>query len=371
MGNRHLVNAASFVCVGLGAVLTATTAQAAKPGGGPADACVGAVPSFVFNRAVSGSARKDIYLANETATCTRFLFSVTAGNYMRALSFRVVEQPGGGSQGRVVATDGLNVLRLVRFNIGDNMMVSGLENDVVFEPSQPGFIDEGFDIAADGRKLVYMTADETAASDAVITPADSLVFRVRILPDVDTCADAATPCAYSAGTLVAERIGSSNRLEFPRWNVAGSAVFVVDYQGDLWRPDISRIGLSPGESPEVKVSRSLGRELTLFQVRPDPVNTEVVVYGGKPLVGPNGSNCRDLRVIRSSDGLRLNSDTSLLVVGAAQQSADGTSRQLLVDGAKESRNGVCSGTGTILRAIDNGISVQSIALTSGYRPATP
>ena len=375
MARRYFVALGSILWLGLCATLTAISAHAAKPGGGSVQNCAGAVPSFVFNRAVSGSTRKDIFLANAAATCTQFLFSVTAGSYVRALSFRIVEQPGGVRQGRVLATDGLNVLRLVRFTIGDDMVLSNLQDDVVFEPSQSGFIDEGFDLAADGRRLVYVTADETAESDAVITPAASRIYRMRVLADVGACADAVTPCRYDAGPLVTERTGSSFRLEFPRWSVDGSAIFVVDYEGDAWSPNISRIRLPTPTDPletVIKVSRGLARELTLYQVRPDPTVAEVLIYGAKPLVGPNGSKCRELRVSRSSDGTRVDSATRVLVGGgASQQSADAASRRLVLDGAKESKTGVCSSTGTLLSAIDNGSTVQLTSLTNGFRPATP
>ena len=75
---------------------------------------------------------------------------------------------------------------------------------------EPGYIDSGFDLFSDGRRLVYVTVDETAQSDAVITPAATRVYRMRVLEDVDACADAA-PCRYDAGPLVMERTGSSNR----------------------------------------------------------------------------------------------------------------------------------------------------------------
>ena len=160
-------------------------------------------------------------------------------------------------------------------------------------------------------------------------------------------------------------------LEWPRWSVAGTAVFVADYDGDAWNPNISQVSLDPLQTI-VKVSRSAARELTLFQVRPDPVNTEVLVYGGKEPGGANGSKCRDLRVSRSWDGLRLNSATRLLLGGGASQlSTSATTRQVLLDGGKESKTGACSSTGTILRATDNGSTVQTAPVTSGYLPATP
>lgn len=360
----------------LGATLTTASAYAAKPRGGSASDCVGAVPSFVFNGAVSGSTRKDIVLANATATCTRLLFSVTAGSYTRTLSFRIVETDEG-RQGRVLATDGLNVLRLVRFTIGDDMVLSDLKDDVTFAPSQPGFIDESFDLHANGHQLVYLNSDEDAISDGNVTPADARVYRMRVLPDVDACAGPDGPCAYDAGSLVAERTGASNRLEFPRWNVAGAAVLFMDFQGDAWNPDVSRIEPSSPTNSQTAtvVSGESVRELMLYQVRPDPVHSEVVIYGGKPLTGPDGSNYRDLRIglaDGSVPGSLVNSSTRLLVGGgAAQLSVGTTSRPLLVDGAKESKSGVCSSNGTIVRATDSGTSVQVSTLTSGFRPATP
>ena len=79
-----------------------------------------ATPSFVFTESPSPGIRKDFYLANSSAACQRFLFSLSGAPYERYSSFRVVS-----AEGRIVTTDGgSGGLLLVRFPIGADMQVN-------------------------------------------------------------------------------------------------------------------------------------------------------------------------------------------------------------------------------------------------------
>lgn len=357
----------------------ATVAMAAKPGGG-GDSCSGATPSFVFGKVNTPLPRKDIYLSNATGTCTRLLFSVSSGNYNRAMSFRVIEPTPGTIEGRVVLSDGGSTLLLARFPIGADMVVSNVVTANIFKPSQPGFIDNGyFDLASDGRSLVYITSDETAVDDEPL-PSGSSVYRLRSIPNVDDCVQTADreACDYDDGTLLAERVGLYYRIALPRWSADTdrASVYLLDYYGDGYNPYISRVPSGPPQvgaplhEPQPVIDEP---QLSLFELRRRG-DQEMLVYSARS--DRTTSSCNELRVVdtascESLSCARINSVASRVVVGprASVQSATATSLTILVDGATVSRRGSCSYTSMVTRISDSPEGVQSTAIGSGFGPA--
>ena len=322
------------------------------------DPCLGAEPSFVFWD--SGN----VYLANETATCRRFLFTANAGSYSRYSSFHM----DGEGIARVVTTDGLDTLLLARFTIGSNMAVdpSTVIIDHIFDPAQPGAIDvDSFDLWSDGHRLAYITMDETEASN-------TFHMRLRVLDDIDTCVDAPPGCQYSAGTFLAESIGLETRMGSPRWSADGSRIYLEDYRGDGQRPVIARVPsdlqqpLGIGEDPELVLN---GSQLRLWEIN-TVGNEEVMVYIDRP-----GNGCWDLRAVKTatcSGGNcpdQISSTSSRLLVSVfwgGIQSATETSLTFLAGGASENRRGACTISGKIVRIVDSTTEgVQTTVLTPG------
>jgi hypothetical protein len=358
-------NTAGSLAVTFGAalLLVAMPALAGKPtkpgGGGGGDPCIGAAPSFVFTKAANTGGRRDFYLANASATCQRFLFSLSAGNFERYSSFRVVS-----GQGRIVTTDGASDLLLARFPIGIDMQVdtASIVIDRIFDPAQAGTIDvTNFDLAADGQKLAYVTSNEDGGSTSL--------WRLRVINSVDACVTAS--CSYDAGEKLAERIGSTYGMLSPRWNASGTMIYVEDYYGVWDSPYISRIPTSTPHTPEIVID---GSKLRLFELRSRSNGSELLAYGEQA-----GSGCRDVRVVDvSSAGCgnascpRVNSESPrvLVIRFATLESVSDTAMTILADGATEGRKSGCSGTGTITKAVDSAAGIQISTLTSGASPAS-
>ena len=354
--NRHTFGAVLAATLGATLALASPTLLAAKPGS-DSDPCIGATPSFVFTKSPSPGIRKDFYLANSSAACQRFLFSLSGAPYERYSSFRVVS-----AEGRIVTTDGgSGGLLLVRFPIGADMQVNTASVVIkrIFNVAQGGFIDAtAFDLAADGHKLTYITTDEDGGT--------SWLFRLRAIDDVDACADPVPACAFGAGTLLDERVGLNYSIQSPRWSADGSMIYLEDYYGDGFNPYISRVSASEFNStPEVVVD---GSQLRLFELR-QRGEGEVLAYGEQA-----GSGCRDVRVVSCQDGscLRVNNESPRVLVTrfASLQFVSETSITILADGATEGKRSGCSGTGKITRAIDSEAGVQISTVTTGGNPAS-
>jgi len=289
------------------------------------------------------------------------LFSVSAGNYERYVSFRVVS-----GEGLAVTTDGLDHLLLARFPIGADMQVDTASVEVfrIFDPAQDGYVDAtSFELAADGRKLTYITTNEDGGN--------TWLFRLRFVADLNDCLP--DGCSYSAGALLAESVGLSYALSSPRWSSDGSSIYFEDYHGVGDNPYISRVpasGQSGGlETPEIVLS---GPKLRLFELRPAN-GMELLSYGS-----PIGSGCRDVRVVDVSSAdcsngacPQLNNDSPRVLVSrlATIQSVTDDAITILADGGKEGRKGGCTATDTITKAVDSAVGVQISTVANGKMPA--
>ncbi len=335
------------------------------------DPCLGETAAFVFVRQATNSTPvRDFYLANASATCKRYLLSLSAGNYHRYSSFRIVTTDGV-QEGRIVTTDGISDLLLIRFPIGAGMGVdpATITTQRIFDPAQPGAIDVNyFDLAADGHRLAYVTEDEDGGT--------TWLSRLRFIDDVDACVPStpgALACRYDVGTLLAEHVGLSYVLSSPRWSSDGSWIYFEDRRGDFYRPYISRVSpqapLPVGAEAEIVHN---GNDLRLFELRLRD-GDEVMAYGEK-----FGSGCPDVRVVRTAsctngsctDRVNSTSPRVMAIRFATLQSIDNASMTILADGAQESRKGSCSGTDQITRAVDSTTTgVQITSLTPGAGPA--
>ncbi len=331
------------------------------------DACTGATATFVYSKGAT-NATKTLYVANETATCTRLLYTF-ANSYGHYASFRVVSS-SNGQEGRVVTTDGGSLL-LLRFHIGDNMTVdrAAIVVQPIFDSIQAGNIDvNAFELAQDGHKLVFVTLDEDGGG--------TRLTRLRYITDVDLCVPASPggpSCMYSIGTLLAETTGAYYRLGAPRWNTDGSWIYLRDGRDTPFSPYISRVSLDapllPGTDPEIVMS---GNALTLLELKLRG-SEEVLAYGER-----SGTGCRDVRVVLTSScgsGIcanQINSTSPRVLFGffGSLASIDSTSMTILTEGASENRKGDCIASGQIIRAIDSSTTgVQVNVLVSGALPA--
>lgn len=372
--NRLTVCATCVATLGAMLALASTSAVAGKPGGGTGSSCTGAAPAFVFSKGATNTNRKDLYLANASATCQRFLFTFST-RYDHYSSFRVVTTEAGGSEGRVVTTEGGSDLILVRFPIGSTDMQvvpASVKIQRIFEPLQDGAIDvTSFDLAANGHRLAYVTNDEDGFG--------TWLTRLRVIDDVDACVPTLvkpSACLYGAGTKLAEHRGLSYVFDSPHWSTDGQWIYLNDRRGDFWNPNISRVSstvpLADFVEPDVVISGN-GNRLSLFELR-SRVNQEVLVYSETI----NGG-CRKVRVVSTdscseaicSNQINSSSPPVLMVRWASLQSIDAASMTILADGGKEDNKGNCSGTGQIVRAVDssvNGVTITS--LTTGAGPAS-
>jgi hypothetical protein len=336
------------------------------------DPCQGETAAFAFwKRATNMTPVRDLYLSNPTATCQRYLLSLSAGNFHRYSSFRVVVTDGR-QEGRLVTTDGASDLLLIRFPIGVDMGIDPATVTVqrIFDPAQDGTIDvTDFELAADGHRLAYVTSNEDGGT--------TWLSRLRFIDDVDACVPStpgALACRYDVGLQLAEHVGLSYVLSSPRWGTDGSWIYFEDRRGDFYRPYISRVSpqapLPVGAEAEIVHS---GNDLRLFELRSHD-GDEVMAYGEK-----FGSGCHDVRVVRTAsctngsctDRVNSTSPRVMAVRFATLQSIDNASMTILADGAQESRKGSCSGTDQITRAVDsttNGVEITS--LTPGAGPAS-
>ena len=331
------------------------------------DACTGATATFVYSKGAT-NATKTLYVANETATCTRLLYTF-ANSYGHYASFRVVSS-SNGQEGRVVTTDGGSLL-LLRFPIGDNMTVdrAAIVVQPIFDSIQAGNIDvNAFELAQDGHKLVFVTLDEDGGG--------TRLTRLRYITDVDLCVPASPgspSCMYSIGTLLAETTGTYYRLGAPRWNTDGSWIYLRDGRDTPFSPYIGRVSLDapllPGTDPEIVMS---GNALTLLELKLRG-SEEVMAYGER-----SGTGCRDVRVVLTSScgsGIcanQINSTSPRVLFGyfGSLASIDSTSMTILTEGASENRKGDCIASGQIIRAIDSSTTgVQVNVLVSGALPA--
>jgi hypothetical protein len=328
----------------------------------------------VFSKGATNTSRKDLYLSNASATCQRYLFSVSNGSYERYSSFRVVLS-GGVQEGRIVTTNGGKDLLLARFPIGSTDMhvdPASVTIQRIFDPLQQfGTIDVvSFDLAADGRALAYVTSNEEGGN--------TWLSRLRVIPNVLDCVPTATKaaCSYNVGKKLAEHVGLSSVFDGPHWSVDGQWIYLNDRRGDFRNPNISRVSLTAdfvtGDEPEVVIN-SNGNQLSLFELRLRATQ-EVLVYGDRI-----GSGCRNVRVVNTlscsggtcSIQISSSSPRVLVIRWASLQSIDDASMTILADGGKEDAKGNCSGTGQIVRAVDSSLTGVTIAnLTSGAGPAS-
>jgi hypothetical protein len=334
-----------------------------------ADPCIGATAAFVFDKE-SPTPPRMLYLSNESGTCQRALYTFGT-NYAHQASFRVVND---GQEGRVVVSDGANHLLLIRFPIGPDMQVGPESITVrrIFDPDQDGYVDNTYyDLAADGRRLAYVTSGEDGTSGY-----GDLLFKLRYIDDVDTCAPSTpegTACRYDAGTLLAERVGIAYNIGVPRWSPDGSWIYIEDRRGDYYLPYISRVSplapLPPGGEPEVVVA---GGELLFFETR-SISSGDVLVYGER-----EGLACHQVRVVSVAScsggacSVQVNSlSPRVLARWATVQSIGGSSLTLQTAGAKEDRKGRCTSTNDIVRAVDSlATGVQTTTIVQGaHMPA--
>ena len=371
--NRHTACATFVATIGATLALASATAVAGKPGGGTSGSCTGATAAFVFSKGATNTSRKDLYLSNASATCQRYLFSVSNGSYERYSSFRVVVS-GDVQEGRIVTTDGGKDLLLARFPIGStDMQVDPASVTIqrVFDPLQQfGTIDVvSFDLATDGSALAYVTSNEEGGN--------TYLSRLRVIPNVLDCVPTATrsACSYNVGKLLAEHVGLSYVFDSPHWSADGQWIYLNDRRGDFRNPNISRVSstaLTVVTDLDVVIS-SNGNQLSLFELR-SGATQEVLVYGDRI-----GSGCRTVRVVTTpscsggicSTQISSSSPRVLVVRWASLQSIDNASMTILADGGKEDVKGNCSGTGQIVRAVDSSLTGVTIAnLTSGAGPAS-
>lgn len=336
------------------------------------DPCIGQTAAFVMSTSATNSTPvKDLYLLNAAATCRRYLTSLGSGNYQRYSSFRLLGTEGA-QEGRIVTTDGLTALILIRFQIATDMQVdpeSIIVQRIVDAPPN-GYIDNGnFELSADGHRLAYVASHRSGSTTDRT--------QLRFIDDVDACVPLtpeAPACAYDVGTLLAEHVGLSYALTSPRWNTDGSWIYLEDRRGVFSSPYISRVSpqtpLAAGDEPDIVTG---GASLRLFEVR-SRGSEEVMILGEKP-----GTACRDIRVVSIATcgngicGAQINSVSPRLLVGgsATLQSSESTYMTILTDGAKEDRKGTCAATGQIVRTTDSiTTGVESTTLTNGWFPAS-
>jgi hypothetical protein len=331
-----------------------------------ADPCLGATAAFVVDKE-SPNAPRTLYLANAAATCLRPLYTFNSV-FLHNSSFRIVDTDGV-QEGRVVVSDGGDDLLFIRFPIGPDMRVDPASISVrrVFDPQQVGFVDNTFfDLAADGRRLAYVTTAEDGSSSTA-----TYLYRLRVLEDVESCASAlpnAATCAHDAGALLAERVGTSQMIAVPRWSPDAAWIYLEDRRGDFYRPYISRVSpavpLTAGQDPEIVVA---GGDIWFFEMRSSGAG-DVMVYGER-----EGLACHQVRVVPTAScsggtcSAQLNSLSPRLPARwATLQSIQGSTLTFLVAGAKEDRRGRCTSTNDIVRAVDSpGTGVLSATVLSG------
>ena len=218
------------------------------------------------------------------------------------------------------------------------MVVAPVSVRQVFDPGNPGFIDNtGFELAADGKALAYITVDEDGGS--------SWLTRLRLLNDIDTCVG----CNYQVGLLLAEHVGLYHVLGAPRFGIDGSRLWLEDRRGDYYHPYLSAVPVAPPgaglHAPAIVVDGgALSTELQLLGLRSSG-STELLAYSSK-----TGSGCAELVVADTaacSNGTcaRVNSATPRILMHPAAgslQAANGSTLEVVLQGANESRNGRCS-----------------------------
>jgi hypothetical protein len=330
------------------------------------DPCIGATAAFVVDKE-SPNAPRTLYLANAAATCLRPLYTFNSV-FLHNSSFRIVDTDGV-QEGRVVVSDGGDDLLFIRFPIGPDMQVDPASIIVrrIFDPQQVGFVDNThFDLAADGRRLAYVTTAEDGSSSTT-----TYLYRLRVLEDVESCASAlpsATACPHDAGALLAERVGASQMIAVPRWSPDAAWIYLEDRRGDFYRPYISRVSptvpLMPGQDPEIVVA---GGDIWFFEMRSSGAG-DAIVYGER-----EGLACHQVRMVATAScsggacSAQLNSlSPRLLARWATLQSIEGSTLTFLVAGAKEDRRGRCTSTNDIVRAVDSPVTgLQSATILSG------
>jgi hypothetical protein len=330
------------------------------------DPCLGETAAFVVDKE-SSNGPKSLQLANASATCLRPLYTFKSVFLHRA-AFRIVDRDGV-PEGRVVVSDGGDDLLFIRFPIGPDMQVDPASIIVrrIFDPQQVGFVDNThFDLAADGRRLAYVTTAEDGSSSTT-----TYLYRLRVLEDVESCASAlpsAPMCPHDAGALLTERVGTSQAITAPRWSPDAAWIYLEDRRGDFYRPYISRVSpevpLTAGQDPEIVVG---GGDIWLYEMRSSGAGN-VMVYGER-----EGLACHQVRVVPTAScsggtcSAQLNSlSPPLRARWATLQSIEGSTLTFLVAGAKEDRRGRCTSTNDIVRAVDSpGTGVQTTMILSG------
>jgi hypothetical protein len=330
------------------------------------DPCLGATAAFVVDKESSNGPRT-LYLTNASATCLRPLYTFNS-IFLHRAAIRIVDR-SGVPEGRVVVSDGGDDLLFIRFPIGQDMRVDPASISVrrIFNPQQVGFVDNThFDLAADGRRLAYVTTAEDGSSTTA-----SYLYRLRVLEDVESCASelpGVSECPHEAGALLAERVGTSQMIAVPRWSPDTAWIYLEDRRGDFYRPYISRVPptvpLVPGQDPEIVVA---GGDIWFFEMRSSSAGN-VMVYGER-----EGLSCHQVRVVPTEScsggtcSAQLNSLSPRLPARwATLQSIEGSTLTLLVAGAKEDRRGRCTSTNDIVRAVDSPVTgLQTTSILSG------
>ena len=163
-------------------------------------------------------------------------------------------------------------------------------------------------------------------------------------------------------------------LATPRWNSDNAVLWLEDRRGEFYRPYLSTVPTtipqSELHSPQIVID-SGSSELGMIGLRARG-NGEVLAYTSRA-----GSGCRELVLVDTatcSDGscARVNSSTPRLLTlrsTSSIEAADASSLTVLLEGAKQSKNGSCSLTGKIIRAVDTGSAVQSVEIATGIWPA--
>jgi hypothetical protein len=276
--NRLSGRAELTVTVGAILAFAVPTALAGKPGGSGASACASAtVPAFAFSTRSGKYQTPQVYVADTSGACTRFVGSLTDGPYYYSgphhLAFRLLDVPtlGGPVTGRIAIHDQVRGVVLMEFTVDPNVVGMQLENKrqvaLGFGPSGWGDLA----LSPDGRRLAVVQFESNWPTQGDYTYRVLVTDVAVCIADLQNC----TPTVVYEETTRDTKVG----LAVPRWGSDGHVYLQRTTAANLLNPLIVRVSADPPypASQEVLVEPS-GRRVRLFDVQDTP-DGDVIVFG--------------------------------------------------------------------------------------------
>lgn len=332
------------VALGVLLLLAGVPAMAQKkPGGGTTSGCsaVTGAPAFAYSIRSGKSLNPQIYVADASGACSRFIFGLDAGAFYprpHSVFFRMLPADASGvAVGRLATYDQIKGLVLAQFKVDvdqPGMNVSEVATYVLRGPAFGPAWPARTAISPDGGRVAYVEAER---SDGYYDLEIYVYDIAAYLNDTQ---------GYEP-ILVYSEARNEHDLSTPRWGSDGRTLYLERFKnGNSINPTITRlVDNGTGTFALQDLIDPTGPRLALFDVQPGNDGSDVVVFGETTSSAPY---CYLLATATcASAGTCTKSSTAANVsFYTSAESATGTSRVLTQPVARRD----CVPSATVVRA---------------------